>query len=172
MIFLASFSSGVDPTIQNVNEIIDCHNQIPKVMHKHIPLYVQFYEEENLFTALRIGWCESRGNTKAFRDEDNDSGIMQFIPSTWNWVAEKYGLPKWDEWVITRFGQPYIENRVYKTDFGFAQVTAQHSAYWNIKASSLLAQDMYSKVTFKDWNSSKWCWGDIKKWEKLWKQES
>ena len=66
------------------------------------------FEVENLEIAVRIGWCESRGKGTAYRKEDNDSGVMQFIPSTWNWIAEKNDLPRWDEWIILKYGQPYF----------------------------------------------------------------
>ena len=44
---------------------------------------------------------------------------MQFVSWTWNWVAEKYDLPMWDEWVIMRWGRPYTENKTH--DIGFEQ---------------------------------------------------
>ena len=145
---------------------------MPTSMVKHIPYYVEFYDEENLYTAFRIGWCESRGKSNAYRNDNKDSGVMQFIPNTWNWVAEKYDMPKFNEWVILRFGRPFNENKTYATDFGFEHVPVQYSAYYNIKASSHLAEDIYAKVRWRDWNSSKWCWGDEKKWEAMWRREN
>ena len=32
-------------------------------------------------------------------------------------------------------------------------------------------EDTYSKVRWRDWNSSKWCWEDTKKWNRLWRSE-
>ena len=72
-------------------------------MIEYLPYYVEFFEVENLEIAVRIGWCESRGKSTAYRKEDNDSGVMQFIPSTWNWIAEKNDLPRWDEWIILKW---------------------------------------------------------------------
>ena len=86
-------------------------------------------------------------------------------------IVEEYGIPDWDEWVIMRFGRPYLKDEVSKSDFGFSHQKAQNTAYWNIKASSHLAEDIYNKTQWKDWNSSKWCWGDPVKWNKYWKEE-
>lgn len=171
MIFLASFSSGISPSVDEMIKVNNCLDQFPRSMIQHIDLYVEFYDEENLYTAMRIGWCESRGKATAHRTEDRDSGVMQFIPRTWRWIVEEYGIPDWDEWVIMRFGRPYLKDEVSKSDFGFSHQKAQNTAYWNIKASSHLAEDIYNKTQWRDWNSSKWCWGDPVKWNKYWKEE-
>ena len=172
MIFLASFGVSTELSPNNLYRVQTCLDNMPTSMVKHIPYYVEFYDEENLYTALRIGWCESRGKSNAYRNDNKDSGVMQFIPNTWNWVAEKYDMPKFNEWVILRFGRPFNENKTYATDFGFEHVPVQYSAYYNIKASSHLAEDIYAKVRLRDWNSSKWCWGDEKKWEAMWRREN
>ena len=172
MIFLASFGVSTELSANNLYRVQTCLDNMPTSMVKHIPYYVEFYDEENLYTAFRIGWCESRGKSNAYRNDNKDSGVMQFIPNTWNWVAEKYDMPKFNEWVILRFGRPFNENKTYATDFGFEHVPVQYSAYYNIKASSHLAEDIYAKVRWRDWNSSKWCWGDEKKWEAMWRREN
>ena len=171
IIFLASFGVSTELSPNNLYRVQTCLDNMPTSMVKHIPYYVEFYDEENLYTALRIGWCESRGKSNAYRNDNKDSGVMQFIPNTWNWVAEKYDMPKFNDWVITRFGRPFTENKTYKTDFGFKHLPVQFSPYYNIKASSHLAEDIYGKVRWRDWNSSKWCWGNPIKWEKMWRQE-
>ena len=172
MIFLASFGVSTELSPNNLYRVQTCLDNMPTSMVKHIPYYVEFYDEENLYTAFRIGWCESRGKSNAYRNDNKDSGVMQFIPNTWNWVAEKYDMPKFNEWVILRFGRPFNENKTYATDFGFEHVPVQYSAYYNIKASSHLAEDIYAKVRWRDRNSSKWCWGDEKKWEAMWRREN
>ena len=172
MIFLASFGVSTELSPNNLYRVQTCLDNMPTSMVKHIPYYVEFYDEENLYTAFRIGWCESRGKSNAYRNDNKDSGVMQFIPNTWNWVAEKYDMPKFNEWVILRFGRPFNENKTYATDFGFEHVPVQYSAYYNIKASSHLAEDIYAKVRWRDWNSSKWCWGDEKKWEAMGRREN
>ena len=172
MIFLASFGVSTELSPNNLYRVQTCLDNMPTSMVKHIPYYVEFYDEENLYTAFRIGWCESRGKSNAYRNDNKDSGVMQFIPNTWNWVAEKYDMPKFNEWVILRFGRPYTEEKTYKTEFGFEHMPVQFSPYYNIKASSHLAEDIYAKVRWRDWNSSKWCWGDEKKWEAMWRREN
>ncbi len=169
MIFLASFGVSNELTTDNLHRVHSCLDNMPAKMIQHVPYYVEFFDDENLYTAFRIGWCESRGKSNAFRKEDNDSGVMQFIPNTWNWVADKYGLPSFNDWVIMRFGRPYISKVTQRTTYGFEHLPVQYSPYWNIKAASHLAEDMYSKTTWRDWSSSKWCWGNEKKWEKSWR---
>ena len=174
LIFVASFQSmALLPTSEDMYEVQVCLKEvIPDALVDDIPYFVQHFDFENLDTAVRIAWCESRGNAKAYRSDNKDSGIFQFIPNTWKWMVELFGVPDWDEWVIMRYGYPHLEtDTVYKTDFGFEFVQAQHSSYWNIKAASHLAQDTYRTVRWTDWNSSKWCWGDPAKWRKLWIKE-
>lgn len=171
MIFLASvLPLGVDENTHIVN-YLNCDRHVPASMQEYAEYYVEHFEFENLPKAVRIGWCESRGVETAYRSDNRDSGIMQFIPTTWNWIAEKYDLPKWNEWVIMRWGKPYTENKVSKTDIGFEQVRVQFSPYWNIKFASLLAEEVYNRTQWKDWNSSKWCWGNPVKWNRLWNNE-
>ena len=181
MIFLASFGNAEMPIEENwqtIQRTKECTELIPFTMINHIPYYVEFYDRKNLYKALRVGWCESRGKETAFRKEDNDSGIMQFIPRTWNWVAEKFDMPLWDEEILTYFGVPY-----YKVDFsdvehypsisleGFAFTKVQFVPYINIKMSSHLAEDIYANQDFRDWSSSKWCWSNYKYYEKKWREE-
>ena len=172
LIFLASFSSGeLQPSSDNMMEIVGCLDVVPTSMVEHLPHYVEHFDEENLYTAVRIGWCESRGKTTAYRNDNNDSGVMQFIPSTWNWVAEKHDLPRWDEWIILRYGQPYFGSLIKVEDEGMSARRVQFVPYYNIMMASLLAEDTYSKVRWRDWNSSKWCWENTKKWNRLWRSE-
>ena len=115
LIFLASLGTGDIPLQEDylvINRTKECTELVPFTMINHIPYYVEFYDKKNLYKALRIGWCESRGKDSAFRREDDDSGVMQFIPNTWNWVAEKFDMPLWDEEILTYFGVPY-----YLVDF-------------------------------------------------------
>jgi hypothetical protein len=95
---------------------------------------------------------------------------MQFVPWTWNWVAEEYDLPRWNEWVILYHGQPYT-GPTSKTDFGFEFKKVQFSPYYNILFASILAEDIYGKTQWRDWSSSEWCWSDVIEWEKKWKKE-
>ena len=160
------------PTAIEMIEVKVCLEEIPTALYDDIPYLVEFFEKENLYTALRIAWCESRGKSDAYRSSADDSGIFQFIPRTWQWIHEVYGIPAWDTWDIMRFGRPHLEtDSVFKTDFGFEHLRVQYSPYWNIKAASHLAEDIYTKKDFRDWNSSKWCWESPKYFEKRWRQE-
>jgi len=174
LLLLASFQQPIinnQPTVDDIYEVKQCMKSFPKNMSDHTQYYIMHFEPENLYTAFRIGWCESRGKSNAFRLEDNDSGVMQFIPNTWKWMVELHGIPEWDSWVITRFGMPYESNKTSKTNTGFDFRPVQYSAYWNIYAASLLAEDTYSNTRWNDWNSSKWCWGDAEKWERMWRSQ-
>ena len=176
IIFLASFSVP-DATIfaHQENYYIEqnqiCNEYVPKSLHQHAPLFYEFFDEENLDTAIRISWCESRGKSNAYRSDNGDTGLMQFVSWTWNWVAEEYNLPMWDEWVIMRWGRPYTENKTYPHDIGFEQVQVQYSPYYNIMFASILAEDIYNRTQWRDWNSSKWCWNNEKKWRIKWLNE-
>ena len=93
-------------------------------------------------------WCESRGKAKAYRYEDNDSGLFQFIPRTYAWVQQKHNLPYWDYPIGTTY--------------------AQFIPKYNIKAAALLVEDMHSYSPYwKDFSSSEWCGGNTDKFLKL-----
>jgi len=158
ILFLASFAppeSGI--TQEWYDEYKECNQVI--LAQEHLDLLIQHFDQENLGTAYKIMWCESRGEEDALRTKEgnDDSGLFQFIESTWNWVAEKHDLPRWDEWVILYNGQPYT-GPTSRSNLGFEQTRVQFTPYYNILAASLLAQDTYSRVRWTDWNSSKWCW--------------
>ena len=172
MLFLASFSTPLIGTeTEFINTTLECRQEIPASMREHAEYYIEHFDYENIDTAVRIGWCESRGNETAYRSDNRDSGIMQFIPSTWNWIAKLHDLPKWNEWVVMRYGRPY-NGPTSKSDIGFEFTKVQFSPYYNILFASLLAEDTYNRTQWRDWNSSKWCWENENKWEKLWKAET
>ena len=175
IIFLASFGTP-EGTLSAENYYIDqkkqCDISVPAPLQKQAGLFYEFFDEENIDTAIRISWCESRGKTNAYRDDNGDTGLMQFVYWTWNWVAEEYDLPMWDEWVIMRWGRPYTEEKTYPHNIGFEHTRVQYSPYYNVMFASLLAEDIYGKTQWKDWSSSEWCWEDEKKWRKSWLRES
>ena len=148
-------------TADYFNEYKWCDSIISREVREHSDLLIEFFEEpEQLSTAVKVIWCESRGNTDAIRtaEGNNDSGLFQFVSWTWNWIAEEYDLPMWDDWVILKNGRPYTEEKVSRTSHGFEQVKVQHSEYYNILFGYLLSQDIYGRSQWRDWNSSKWCW--------------
>lgn len=148
-------------TAEYVSEYKWCDSIISRDVREHSDVLMEFFEEpEQLSTAVKVIWCESRGNTNAVRtaEGNNDSGLFQFVPWTWNWVAEKYDLPKWNEWVILHNDRPYTEDKVSMSNVGFEMVQVQHSEYYNIMFGYLLSQDIYGESQWRDWSSSKWCW--------------
>lgn len=148
-----------------------CTSIISRDVREHSNLLIEFFDEpEQLSTAVKVIWCESRGKTDAIRtaEGNNDSGLFQFVSWTWNWIAEEYDLPMWDEWVIMRWGRPYTDEKVHKNDMGFEFKRVQHTEYYNIYFGYLLSQDIYGRSQWRDWDSSKWCWGtDVKYITKL-----
>ena len=172
IIFLATFGSGDMPDDYYINEYMNCKENVPQSMYQYSDLFYKFFDEENIETAVKIGWCESRGKATAHRTDNGDSGVMQFVSWTWNWVADKYDLPIWDEWIIIRHGEPYTEEKVYKNSIGFEHIQVQFSSYYNIQMASILAEDIYGRTQWRDWNSSRWCWEDTEKWIERWKREN
>jgi hypothetical protein len=143
-----------------------CDSIISREVREHTDVLTEFFDDkEQLSTAVKVIWCESRGNTNAVRtaEGNNDSGLFQFVSWTWNWIAEEYDLPMWNTWVILKDDRPYTEEKVSRTSYGFEMVRVQHSEYYNVMFGYLLSQDIYGRSQWRDWNSSKWCW------EKDWK---
>jgi len=174
LILMSTFQSmAVVPSVEEMYEVKVClTEEIPNALVDDIPYFVQFFEPENLDTAIRIAWCESRGFSEAYRSDNKDSGLFQFIPNTWKWMSQLYDIPEWDTWVITRYGLPHKEkNKTYKTNLGFGFSKVQHIPYYNIKAAAHLAEDTYKGTRWTDWNSSKWCWEDAKEWRERWTKE-
>ena len=68
-------------------------------------------------------------------------------------------------------GRPYTEEKTSRNPVGFSFQKVQYIPYYNILFASILAEDVYGKTQWRDWNSSKWCWEDEDKWEKMWKKE-
>jgi len=151
-----------------------CDTIVTRNVREHSELLIETFEDPiQLNTAIKVIWCESRGNTDALRtaEGNNDSGLFQFVSWTWNWVAEEYDLPMWDEWVVMRFGKPYT-GPTSKSAVGFEFKKVQHTEYYNIQFGYLLSQDIYGRSQWKDWSSSEWCWkSDAKYINKLRKEQ-
>lgn len=170
IIFLASvIPMGIDET-KTIGQYLNCNDHVPQSMQEHASLYVEHFDKDNINTAVRIGWCESRGKVDAYRNDNGDTGLMQFVSWTWNWVAEKYELPEWDTWVVTRYGKPYT-GKTSKTDTGFSFDRVQYTPYYNVMFASILAEDIYGKTQWRDWSSSEWCWANEKEWRDKWLSE-
>lgn len=167
LIFMASFAPPV-VNYDNIMEYKYCSDIVPEYPAENFKFIQQHFEPINWDVAVRISWCESRGNENALRtaEGNNDSGLFQFVSWTWNWIADEYHLPRWGEWVILHHGQPYV-GPTSRSSYGFEQMQVQYSPYYNTLFASLLAEDIYDRVQFRDWSSSEWCWGSTKKFIKL-----
>jgi len=157
-----------------IDQYRSCDKIITKEIRDHSDVLIEFFGHDNdeLSTAIKVVWCESRGNPKALRTAEGnyDTGLFQFVSWTWNWVAEMYDLPMWNDWVIMYHDRPYTSEKVSRSSMGFSQEKAQYTKYYNTKFAYLLSQEIY-KQKWKDWSSSEWCWGDTDKWLRLVKQE-
>ena len=112
----------------------------------------EFFDEKNIDIAVKVMFCESRMKSNAYRWQANDSGLFQIIPQTWGWVKEKYNIPYWD----------------YPIGNNYAQFIPKY----NIKVAALLVQNMHTRDNYwKPWDSSKWCWGNNKTFENIWRSE-
>lgn len=171
LLFIASFQVPINNETEVINNYIMCNEEVPESMQQYANLYLEHFDFENIDIAVRIGWCESRGKSNAYRSDNKDSGVMQFVPWTWNWIAELYDLPYWDEWIVMYKSRPYTEEKTSRNPVGFSFQKVQYIPYYNILFASILAEDVYGKTQWRDWNSSKWCWEDEDKWEKMWKKE-
>ena len=81
-------------TPQQLMSYVNCRNRnkIIIAMEEYIPLFSQYFKEEDLETALRISWCESRGKPNAVgvnKDGSKDVGLWQFNDRTWAWLKPK-----------------------------------------------------------------------------------
>ena len=81
-------------TPQQLMSYVNCknRNEIIIAMEEYIPLFSQYFKQEDLETALRISWCESRGKPNAVgvnKDGSKDVGLWQFNDNTWAWLKPK-----------------------------------------------------------------------------------
>lgn len=95
----------------------------PLVYEEHIREYAFLYEVDPFMTASII-FTESRFNPTAVSFKDA-RGLMQILPSTGEWVAEKIGLPNYSDdqlfepevniqigcWYLTYLNSQFPDNR-------------------------------------------------------------
>jgi hypothetical protein len=86
-LILNNFAVGVTPTVDDFTNIKDCKNYVPDSCMQYAQVLVEHFDVENIETATKVMWCESRGKANAYRYEDDDSGLFQIIPRS-------YGLNK------------------------------------------------------------------------------
>ena len=62
IIFLATFGTPVEQSDQYyLDNYFNCKENVPVSMWEYAPHYYEHFDVENINTAVRIGWCESRG---------------------------------------------------------------------------------------------------------------
>jgi len=131
-----------------MKELSECYTALPGKCLSYSTLLVENFDEDNLETAFKIMWCESRGLPNAYRWQDQDSGLFQFIPRTYGCVVDNSDLPYWD----------YHINKSY----------AQFIPSVNIKAAAILVEDLHSYSPYwKPFSSSQKCWENTKTFLKL-----
>ena len=55
------------------------------------PLVEQYFPPDRVEEALRVMWCESRGNPTVVNDVSGAAGLFQFVPNTWGWASAEAG---------------------------------------------------------------------------------
>jgi len=145
---ISNFSVGIEPTVKDISSLNNCLNDLPGKCLTYSTLLVENFDEENLEIAFKVMWCESRGKPNAYRYDNQDSGLYQFIPRTYGWVVDNSDLPYWD----------YPINNSY----------AQFIPSVNIKAAAILVEDLHSYNPYwKPFSSSQKCWENTKTFLKL-----
>lgn len=81
-------------SLDKVDQYFSCKDRNEIIMHmqEYIPLFSEYFEHDDIETALRITYCESRGNPNAVnknKDNSYDKGLWQFNDHTWNWLKDK-----------------------------------------------------------------------------------
>ncbi len=143
-----NFSIGIDPTTTEIGNLFDCKKELPRNCLAYSTLLVENFDQENLETAFIIMWCESRGNTQAYRYDNQDSGLFQFIPRTYGWVTDNSEIPRWD--------------------YPIGNTYSQFVPKYNIQAAAILIQDLHSYNPYwKPFSSSQKCWENTKTFLKL-----
>ena len=150
------FTTALEPNMATLELLEECGEYLPQESVQYCPLLVENFAIEDIETVTKIIFCESRFDNKALSSSYTyqDSGLFQFIPSTWGYVKAQYpdDINYWD--------YPSLM-------FGFSQYDPEQ----NVKAASRLVYDIHNRKTFKDWNASKWCWGDTDKYLKILRNE-
>ena len=117
-------------TPEQVTDYLDCkeRNEIIYFMEDYVDIFAEYFNKEDIETALRITYCESTGRPQAINTNTNgttDVGLWQFNDDTWAWLKPKLGI---------------ISNRT------------------NPEVSTAIAAWLVYNDGWHHWNSSKHCW--------------
>lgn len=173
------FATLQDPLVNDIYKAAECSNVLPKSVIQYSTDYVEHFDNKNIERAVKVSWCESRGNTFALNKGNNDSGLFQVIPKTWNWVAKEYDLPVFDTKILTYNNVPikHIDmsfRRILISNFPdlYDYTAVQFIPYYNFLVSKILVEDIHTRDDYwKPWTPSKKCWSSSN-WIELWKKEN
>ena len=70
------FATLQDPLANDMNKAAECSNVLPKSVIQYSTNYVEHFDNKNIERAVKVSWCESRGNTFALNTGNNDSGLF------------------------------------------------------------------------------------------------
>ncbi len=71
-------------------------------------IYAAFGDSPGLTWALRVAYCESRYDPRAYNAESGASGLFQFMPATWNGHFRGWNL--WDAGAQARAARIFYDN--------------------------------------------------------------
>ncbi len=71
-------------------------------------IYTAFSDSPGLTWALRVAYCESRYDPRAYNAESGASGLFQFMPATWNGHFRGWNL--WDAATQARAARIFYDN--------------------------------------------------------------
>ncbi len=128
VLIACTFLSPITPEILIDYKECRDRNEIIVAMEEYIPLFSEYFKKEDLETALRISWCESRGKPTAVgvnKDGTKDVGLWQFNDNTWAWLTPKL------------------------------KITSDRT---NVKVSTAVASWLFYNDGSHHWKPSKFCW--------------
>lgn len=111
------------------------HDPFLDVYNKWGDLLADHFNEEDLYLASKIVWCESRGKETARNPKGSAAGLFQVLKSTAEWV---------------------LPNLKYTIRYETMTKGLRFNAEVNVRIAAFL---WYRGGGTKHWNESKRCWG-------------
>jgi len=118
-----------EPEVQLVE-----HDRYLDVYNKWGDLLADHFNEEDLYMASKIVWCESRGKATARNPKGSAAGLFQVLKSTAEWVLPNLG---------------------YTTRYETTKSGLRFNPEINVRIAAYL---FYEGGGSKHWNESKRCW--------------